>query len=78
MEDITDPDNMHAKGVCKVFEIKNLGECHDLYLKNGTLLLADVFEHVREMCLKIYHLDSAKFPSAPGLAWQAALIKKDR
>ena len=25
------------------------------------------------MCLKIYHLDPVKFPSAPGLAWQAAL-----
>ena len=27
------------------------------------------------MCLKIYHLDPAKFLSAPGLAWQAALKK---
>ena len=27
------------------------------------------------MCLKIYKLDPAKFLSAPGLAWQAALIK---
>ena len=25
------------------------------------------------MCLKIYELDPAKFLSAPGLAWQAAL-----
>ena len=27
------------------------------------------------MCLEIYELDSAKFNSAPGLAWQAALEK---
>ena len=27
------------------------------------------------MCLKIYKLDPAKFLSAPGLAWQAALKK---
>ena len=26
-----------------------------------------------EMCLKIYELDSTRFLSAPGLAWQAAL-----
>ena len=43
MEVITDADYEHAKRVCKDFEIKNLGECHDLYLQNGTLLLADVF-----------------------------------
>ena len=36
MEDITDADYMHAKRVCKDFEIKNLGEYHDLYLKSDT------------------------------------------
>ena len=38
MEDITDEDYMHGKRVCKDFEIKNLGEYHDLYLKSSTLL----------------------------------------
>ena len=33
VEEITDADYMHAKGVCKDFEIKNLGEYHDLDLK---------------------------------------------
>ena len=50
-----------------------MGDYHYLYLKTDTLLLADVFENFRKMCLKIYHLDSAKFLSAPGLAWQAVL-----
>ena len=27
------------------------------------------------MCLEIYELDPGKLPSAPGLAWQAALEK---
>ena len=29
------------------------------------------------MCFKIYQLDPAKYFSAPGLAWQAALEKTD-
>ena len=66
---------MHAKRVCKDFEIKNLGKYRDLYLKSDTLLLADVFENFRKMCLKIYHRDPAKYLLTPGLAWQAALKK---
>ena len=73
MEDITDADYVHAKKVCKDFEIKNLGE-YDLYVQSDTLLLADVLENFRNMCLKIYELDPAKFLSAPGLVWQVALI----
>ena len=32
MEDITDADYAYAKRVFKDFEIKNLGEYHDLYV----------------------------------------------
>ena len=42
MEDITDADYAHAKRVSKDFEIKHLGEYHDLYVQSDTLLLADV------------------------------------
>ena len=49
MEDITDADYMHTKRVCEDFEIKHLGEYHDLCLKSHTLLLADVFENFRKM-----------------------------
>ena len=73
MEDTTDADYMHAQRVCKDFKIKNLGECHDLYLKSDTLLLSDVFENFRKICVKIYHLDPVNFISDAGLAWQEAL-----
>ena len=73
LKDITDTEYAHAKRVCKDFEIKKLGEYHDLYVQSDTLLLADVFENFINMCLKIYEADSTKFLSAPGLAWQAAL-----
>ena len=75
MEDITYADYVHAKGVCKDFGIKNLGESHDLYVQSNTLLLTDVFEIFRNMCLKIWELDPVKVFSAPGLAWQATLKK---
>ena len=52
---------MHAKRVCKDFEIKKIGENNDLCLKSDVLLLADVLENFREMCLKIYELDPVKF-----------------
>ena len=68
MEDITDADYAHARRISKDFEIKNLGDYHDLYVQGNTLLLADVFENFRNMCLKIYELDPVKFLSAPGLA----------
>ena len=77
MEDITDEDYMHAKRAFKDFEIKNLGEYHDIYLKSDTLPLADVSENCRKICLKIYHLYHLIFLSAPGLAWQAALKKTE-
>ena len=46
-----------------------------MYVERDTLLLPDVFENFRNMCLKIYELDFAKFVSAPGLTLQAALKK---
>ena len=73
--DITDADYMHAERVCKVFQLKNVGECQNLYLKSSTLLLNDFFKNFRKMYLKIYELDPAKFLSAPGLEWQAVLNK---
>ena len=69
MEYITDADNAHEKRVCKDFEIKNLGEYHDLYVQSDILLLADVSENFQNICFKIYKLDPEKFISAPGLAW---------
>ena len=55
IDDITDVDYMHVKRICKDFERKDLGECHDLYLKSDTLLFIDVFVNFRKMRLKIYY-----------------------
>ena len=37
-----------------------------------TLLLVEVFENFRNMCLETYEFDPSHFISAPELAWQAA------
>ena len=47
---------MHPKTFHKNFEIKKLDEYNDLFVQIGTLLLADVFENFRNMCLEIYEL----------------------
>ena len=75
MEDISDIDYRHANNVFKVFKLENLGDYHDLYVQSDTLLLADVFNNFRDMCLKEYELDPDHFLSLPGLAWQARLKK---
>ena len=72
MEDIDEIDYRHGNNVFKSFRLENLG---DLYVKSDTLLLADVFENFRNMCLKEYELDPAHFVSLPGLARQACLKK---
>ena len=75
MEGTTSVDNTHAKRAYKEFKINNLGDYHDLYVQSDRLLLADVFENVRNKCIEIYELYPAHFLSAPGLALQVCLKK---
>ena len=75
LENISEIDYAHANNVFKKFNVNNLGEYHDLYVRSDTLLLADIFENFRQSCLKNYKLDPAHFVSLPGLAWQACLKK---
>ena len=73
LEDITDVYHRHANNVFQKFKLKHLGEYHDLCVQSDILLLPDVFENFRNMCIEIYELDPAHFLSAPGLAWQVCL-----
>ena len=41
--------------------MKNLGEHHDLDIRSNTLLLDDVLDNFKDICLEIYKLDPSKF-----------------
>ena len=75
MSGVGNEDYEHANRVWKEFGLKDLGEYHDLYLKTDVILLANVFEAFRKVCLKNYGLDPAHFYTAPGLAGKACLKK---
>ena len=68
LENIDDIEYRHGNNVFKKFKLNNLGEYRNLYVQSDTLLLADVFENFRNMCIKVYELDPAHFLSLPGLA----------
>ena len=72
-EDISEKDYEKAKNIWDTFNIKRLGEYHDLYLKTDALLLCDVFENFINTCLNYYVLDPCHYFSSPGLAWDAML-----
>ena len=72
---ISDDDYEHARKVWKYFDMKTMKDYHKLYLKTDVLLLADVFENFRDVCIENYKLDPAWYYTAPGLAWNACLKK---
>ena len=72
-EHITHEQYNHAQNVWNTFNLKTMGDYHDLYLKSDTLLLADIFENFRKTCLQYYKLDPCHYFSSPGLSWDAML-----
>ena len=72
-EDISDEDCANAQKVWRVFKMELFEDYHNLYNETDVLLLADVFESFRNICIKNYKLDPAHYYTAPGLAWDACL-----
>ena len=71
--EIDDNDYEQALNVRNEMNLKNLGDYHDLYLITDVLLLADIFEAFRNMCIDYYKLDPSHYLTLPGLAWDALL-----
>lgn len=76
-EHITDEQYQYAQKVWGTFNLKTMGEYHDLYLKSDVLFLADVFENFRKTCLQYYKLDPCHYFTSPGLRWDAMLKMTD-
>ena len=72
-EGITDEDYQRAQTALNEFNIETMKDYHNLYNLSDVLLLADIFENFRNICMNHYRLDSAWYFRAPGLAWDAAL-----
>jgi len=71
--DISDEDYKHACAAWEEFKCKTLGDYLEVYNKSDVLILADVFENFRNLCMREYELDPAWYYTVPGLAWHAAL-----
>ena len=70
-------DYLMCEKILNMFEMKNMGDYHDHYLKKDVLLLADIFEKFIKTCLKYYELDPCHYFSSPGLSWDAMLRMTD-
>lgn len=70
---VSDEDYELTKLAWAAFTSKTLCEYVSLYMKTEVFLLADVFEHFREQCLRGYGLDSAHCYTSPGFTWKAML-----
>ena len=59
--DISERDYEKAKEIYTLMRCNNFGDYHDFYLTLDVYLLADIFEALRGVCLKEYHLDPGHF-----------------
>lgn len=75
--DITVEDYAHAKNVWNSFGIKDLGQYMDLYLLTDVLLLTDVFQRFRKICLEGTHLEPLHYVSLPGFSIDACYLHSE-
>ena len=70
---ISNKNYHHVLNVWKTCKMKTFKDYLMNYNTVDVLLLADIFEYFRDLCLKNYGLDPVYYYTAPGLAWDAML-----
>ena len=66
-----------TKKIWDKFNMKNVGDYHNHYLKKDVLFMTDVFEKFIDTFLKYYGLDPCHYFSSPGMSWDAMLKMTD-
>ena len=64
-----------AQHIYKTLKCERFLNYHLIYLQRDVLLLADFLEMFRTTCVNYYGLDAANYITAPGLSWDAMLLK---
>ena len=72
-EHISEENYRRAQKVFKTTKCKNLHDYMELYVKTDTIILCDVFENFRNLCLTYYNIDPCHYMSLPAFAWDAML-----
>ena len=70
---ISDEDYLTNSKIWNRFNMKDMDDYHNHYLKKDVLLLADVFEKFIDTCLKFYGLDPCHYFSSPAVSFDAML-----
>ena len=70
---ISKKEHEHAEAVWATLNCTTMKDYHNHYLKSDVLLLTDIFENFRKMCLKTFKLEPLHYYSLPGLSWDAML-----
>ena len=76
MEQIYQKEYEHAQHIWSHFNIKTMGEYHDLYLQLDVLLLADVMNKFRQSCVEHYKLDPSHVYTLP--IFMECYVENDR
>jgi len=72
-ECLSEEDYERAQATWELFDIKNMEQYHNFYLKLDTLLLADVFNYFRDTMYAKHKLDCLHYYTLPQFSWSAAL-----